>query len=74
MKRIISSIALVLAGNFVLAHDVPAAQEPKSLADLTTAFGWNLYKAEITTQKVSDSLYVLFGVATSPSASAKTVC
>ena len=32
-----------------------------SLDELLTMFNWNLDTAEITTQKVDDGLYVLFG-------------
>ena len=39
------------------AHD-----EPLNLDELMDAFGWDFSTAEIRTEKVSDTLYVLFGI------------
>jgi glyoxylase-like metal-dependent hydrolase (beta-lactamase superfamily II) len=39
-----------------------AASEEQTLDELLGAFGWDLATAEITTEKVSDGLYVLFGI------------
>ena len=39
-----------------------SAGQPISLEGLVSAFGWDLAGAQITTEKVADGLYVLFGV------------
>ena len=36
--------------------------EPLNLDELTAAFGWDMDRTAITTEKVTDNLYVLFGV------------
>ena len=43
------------------SHDGPAIPEPTALDDLLLAFGMDLDKAEIVSEKVADNLYVLFG-------------
>ena len=48
---------LVSAGSVVQAHD-----EPMDLGELMNAFGWDFNIAEIRTEKVTDGLYVLFGI------------
>lgn len=50
-------VAAVLAASAASAHD-----EPMELDALLAKFGWDLDTAEITTEKVADGLYVLFGV------------
>ena len=40
-----------------VAHD-----EPMNLDELMSAFGWDFAATEITTEKVTDGLYVLFGI------------
>lgn len=44
------------------AHDKVSGPKPMNLKQLTSAFGWDLDHAEIKTEKITDSLYVLFGV------------
>ncbi len=39
-----------------------AIERPLSLDALAQAFGWDLYGAEIFSEKVADGLYVLFGI------------
>ncbi len=53
------SLALVVGGTplAAVAHD-----EPMDLNELMAAFNWNFDATEITTEKVADGLYVLFGV------------
>ncbi len=46
----------------VHAHDAPGVPEPMELNELMSAFGWDMSKAEITSEKVNDNLYVLFGL------------
>ena len=36
--------------------------EPLNLDELTAAFGWDMDRTAITTEKVTDNLYVMFGV------------
>ncbi|MFT7140511.1 MAG: glyoxylase-like metal-dependent hydrolase (beta-lactamase superfamily II) [Candidatus Azotimanducaceae bacterium] len=43
------------------AHSGPDVPAPLNLDQLAGAFGWDLDKVEITTEKVTDDLYVLFG-------------
>jgi len=47
----------LFAGPATYAHD-----EPLNLDELLGAFGWSFDNAEIRTEKISDSLYVLFGI------------
>ena len=42
--------------------DEASADQPLSLDALASAFGWDLAGAQITSEKVADGLYVLFGV------------
>ena len=42
--------------------DDASADQPLSLDALASAFGWDLAGAQITSEKVADGLYVLFGV------------
>ena len=42
--------------------DEASADQPMSLEALAGAFGWDLAGAQITSEKVADGLYVLFGV------------
>jgi glyoxylase-like metal-dependent hydrolase (beta-lactamase superfamily II) len=53
-------IPLALAG--LLASAPATAHDAVSLAELAEAFGWDFENAEITTEKVGDHLYVLFGI------------
>ena len=55
---LISSFLLVGAH----AHDKVPGPKPMNLEQLTSTFGWDLDGAEIKTEKITDGLYVLFGV------------
>ena len=58
MKLIRTIAALFLLHSAtVFAHD-----EPVNLDELMSAFGWDFDSAEIRTEKVTDNLYVLFGI------------
>ncbi len=66
MKKLICLLGAVfssvlLSANCV-AHNGPDVPEPMDLETLTTAFGWDMAGAEITTEKIDDNLHVLFGV------------
>ena len=61
MKSIIAALATTLSLS-AFAHNGPTVPEPLPLDELMTAFGWNSSKVEITTEKVTDNLYVLFGL------------
>ncbi|NND81761.1 MAG: MBL fold metallo-hydrolase [Gammaproteobacteria bacterium] len=60
MKNLLLLICL-FGSMSAMAHDGPPVPEPMDLKALTSAFGWDIENAEITTQKVTDNLYVLFG-------------
>ena len=65
MKNRVSLIAgLLLLSSMAIAdgHGESAEQEPMDLETLAGAFGWDLENAQITTEKVADGLYVLFGI------------
>ena len=64
-KKFIFFVFLVI--NFIAlpvlqAHDKIEPSKPMNLEELTSAFGWDLENAKITTQKIADNLYVLFGI------------
>ncbi|MEK9892318.1 MAG: MBL fold metallo-hydrolase [Pseudomonadales bacterium] len=44
------------------AHSGPSVPEAMGLEEIAQAFGWDFDAAEVVAEKVSDSLYVLFGV------------
>lgn len=60
MTKILLTVLLTVAIS-AAAHDEPKSPEPMNLAALTAAFGWDLDNTEITSQKVANGLYVLFG-------------
>tara|TARA_B110000914_G_scaffold56378_1_gene48981 strand:+ start:16268 stop:16621 length:354 start_codon:yes stop_codon:yes gene_type:complete len=62
MKKILPVLVAILLPTSLAAHQAPAVQETLPLDGLMTAFGWDLSKAKITTEKVSDNLHVLFGL------------
>ncbi|MFT5260942.1 MAG: cyclase [Candidatus Azotimanducaceae bacterium] len=62
MKRILSIVAALLLPTSAMAHQAQAVPETLPLEGLMTAFGWDLAKAEITTEKIGDNLHVLFGL------------
>lgn len=53
-----SLLSLVLCLSSYASH----AQQALNQTDLLKAFGWNFDTTEITTQKIDENLYVLFGV------------
>jgi cyclase len=55
------TLALVLSVK-ALAHNGSPTPEPMALEPLLAKFGWSLATAEITTQKITEGLYVLFGI------------
>ena len=57
MKRLLAGLA-VLAGVWTVAQE----EGEVSLTELLQRFNWDFDTAEITTEKVGDGLYVLFGV------------
>lgn len=62
MKNFLSVLAVTLLPINSFAHQVPPVPEPVPLEGLMSAFGWDVDKIEITTQKVTDNLHVLFGL------------
>ncbi len=61
MKTLLLTL-LILLSPFTLAHDDGNAPEPMELEALMSAFGWDMSAAEITSEKVTEGLYVLFGL------------
>ncbi|MEP1470837.1 MAG: MBL fold metallo-hydrolase [Halieaceae bacterium] len=53
---------LLLLSPFTAAHDNADVPAPMALDNLMSAFGWDMSAATITTEKVTDGLYVLFGM------------
>ena len=53
-----ATMALFSSGLAVAANQ----SEPLNLDELTASFGWDMDRTAITTEKVTDNLYVLFGV------------
>ena len=50
------------AAQQAIAHSGPPVPDPMDIEGISTAFGWDFEGTEIVTEKVTDSLYVLFGV------------
>ena len=59
MKNALLAFAVLTA---IVATAEEAPNEPLPQADLLAAFGWNFDTAEVTTEKVGEGLYVLFGL------------
>ena len=57
IKLVCALSAALLLPTAASAHD-----QPMELDELMAAFGWDMDNAEIRTEKVTDSLYVLFGL------------
>ena len=57
-------LAFVITFMIIIPSNLRAAdhEDAMNLDQVTHAFGWNFEEAEIQTQKVSEGLYVLFGV------------
>ena len=62
MKISLCALLLLVSSFSCFAHDVPKPPDPVNLDALLTAFSWDIDSTEITTEKVSDNLYVLFGL------------
>ena len=65
IKRVFRKMVFVTAAMLAAsaqAHDGPAVPTPVSLDALLSAFGWDMATAEVTSQKIADDFYVLFGV------------
>ena len=61
--RMLLAVAVTLTGLCAWGQDASeASDEPLNLEQLLEQFGWDLASAEITTEKVGDGLYVLFGM------------
>ena len=60
----IFTLALVITFMISIPSNLKAAdhEDVMNLDEVSHAFGWNFEEAEIQTQKVSEGLYVLFGV------------
>lgn len=59
MKNALIGFAVLAAAHATAEHP---PNEPMLQADLLAAFGWNFDTAEVTTEKIGDGLYVLFGL------------
>lgn len=62
MKKLATTLLLVLMATSSHAHDAPEVPTPMNLDQLLGAFGWNFDEAEITVEQVTDNLHVLFGL------------
>ncbi|MDA0979111.1 MAG: MBL fold metallo-hydrolase [Proteobacteria bacterium] len=60
-KGLLTAYLLIAAVN-ASAHSAPDVPDAMDLDTLVSAFGWDFDSAVITTEKVADNLYVLFGV------------
>ena len=61
MNKTIIALLLILLSVNTYAHSGPDIPTPLDLDSLAAAFGWDFDSTEITTQKITDDLYVLFG-------------
>ena len=64
LKTLATGLVIFGMAQMAVAHNhaMDAEEKPMDLDTLATAFGWDLQGAQITTEKVADGLYVLFGV------------
>ena len=66
MKKIMMAVAALsvfsVFSTHAQAHDAPAVPPAGDLNTLLGKFGWNFDKTSITKQKITDDLYVLFGI------------
>ncbi len=62
MNRIRKILLLLIFAPACFGHDAPPVPEPMGLSRLLNTFGWDMSKAEITHRKITDHLYVLFGL------------
>ena len=61
MKAALFCLLLVISP-FSAAHDNNKIPDPLALDDLLSTFGWDMDAAEVTSEKITDGLYVLFGM------------
>lgn len=59
---LILGLGSLLFSSLSYSHSGPEVPTPLNLKQLTTAFGWDLDNGKITTQKITDNLYVFFGM------------
>lgn len=62
MSKTLCALLLGFSTSLCFGHDAPVVPEPIKLDEFLKAFNWDLDNAKITTQKVGDNLYVLFGL------------
>ena len=62
MQKLIIILLVVTCVTFSAATRAESNDEPLNLKQLLAAFNWDIDKTPITTEKISDNLYVLFGV------------
>jgi len=60
--RFFLAVLTLLVSLNTFSHSGPEIPEPMELNALAQAFGWDFEATEITTEKVADNFYVLFGV------------
>ena len=61
MKKVTLTLMLLCVPVIGFGHNGPAIPEPLPLDGLMGAFGWSFDDTEVTSQKITDGLYVLFG-------------
>ena len=64
MKKILRQslmIMMALASAQGHAHSGPPVPKPVGLAEIAVAFEWDFEGTEITAERISDQLYVLYG-------------
>jgi glyoxylase-like metal-dependent hydrolase (beta-lactamase superfamily II) len=61
MTKFLLSLLLAVTTAYTHAHSGPAVPEPLELEPLGKEFGWDFETSEITVEKVTEDLYVLFG-------------
>lgn len=61
-KQLALCLVLTCVTAFAHGHGNNAAPEPLDLDQLLETVGWDFATAEITTQKISEDFYVLFGI------------
>ncbi len=61
IKRILSLALAMMMSHQALAHSEPPVPDPMDLDTLMRAFGWPFEKMQVTTEKLTDDFYVLFG-------------
>ena len=62
MQKLIIILLVITAVTLSTATRAESNEEPLNLKQLLAAFNWDIDKTPITTEKISDNLYVLFGV------------